>query len=71
MAYGNQCRNAGFACEWIMRFSSLKQTYLGDELGIPGDELTLAVNGPADAVARSTSLGTQWRASGPGLQGTG
>ena len=50
MAYGNQCGNAGFGCNWIMRLSNPNQTYLGDPLGVPGEESILAVNGPADAV---------------------
>ena len=50
MSYGKQCRDAGFSCDWIMRFSNPNQTYLGDPLGVPGEERTAAVNGPADAV---------------------
>ena len=50
MAYPNQCSQAGFSCDWILRFSNPNQTYLGDPLGVPGDERTRAVDGPADAV---------------------
>ena len=50
MGYADQCINAGFACELIMRFSNPNQTYRGDPMGVPGDERTLAVDGPADAV---------------------
>ena len=50
MSYGNQCGDAGFSCDRIMRFSNPNQTYLGDPLGVPGEERTAAVNGPADAV---------------------
>ena len=32
------------------RFSNPRQTYRGRRLGVPGDEPTLSVNGPADAV---------------------
>ena len=50
MAYPNQCYDAGFSCDWIMRFSNPDQTYLGDPLGVPGEERTRAVDGPSDAV---------------------
>ncbi len=50
MAYNTQCGNAGFNCDWIRRFSNPNQTWLGDPLGVPGDERTAAVDGPADAV---------------------
>lgn len=46
MAPGSQC----VYCDWILRFSNPKQTYLGDRLGLPDDELTSAVTAPADAV---------------------
>ena len=46
----SQCYNEGSSCEWILRFSNPNQTYLGDPLGVPGDEWTKALNGPADAV---------------------
>ena len=50
MAYADQCGEAGFGCDWILRFSNPNQTWLGDPLGVPGDERTRAVDGPADAV---------------------
>ena len=50
MACPNQCYDAGFSCDWIMRFSNPDQTYLGDPLGVPGEERTRAVDGPSDAV---------------------
>ena len=50
MAYGTQCVEAGVSCNWIMRFSNPNQTYLGDPLGVPGDDRRTAVDGPADAV---------------------
>ena len=50
MAYPDQCSDEGFSCKGIMRFSNPNQSYLGDPLGVPGNERTLAVNGPADAV---------------------
>ena len=49
MAYGAQCGDAGFDCDWILRFSNPNQSYLGDPLGVPGDSRTAAVTGPADA----------------------
>lgn len=50
MAYGTQCGRAGYTCDWIRRFSNPNQTWLGDPLGVPGDERMAAVGGPADAV---------------------
>ena len=50
MSYNTQCEEAGFLCEWIMRFSNPDQSWLGDPLGVPGDERTAVVDGPADAV---------------------
>ena len=53
MAYNAQCRDAGFWCREIPRFSNPDQRYpddTGDPLGVPGDEPTQAVDGPADAV---------------------
>ncbi len=50
MAYPTQCSDAGFGCNWILRFSNPNQSYLGDPLGVPGDERTRALTGPADAV---------------------
>ena len=50
MSYENQCGHADFHCDKLLRFSNSNQTYLGDPLGVPGDERTVGVNGPADAV---------------------
>ena len=50
MAYTRQCEDSGFLCDELLRFSNPNQTYLGDPLGVPGDERTSAVDGPADAV---------------------
>ena len=50
MAYTRQCEDSGFLCDELLRFSNPNQTHLGDPLGVPGDERTSAVNGPADAV---------------------
>ena len=46
MAHGSQC----VYCDWVLRFSNPKQTYLGDRLGLSDDARTSAVTGPADAV---------------------
>ena len=70
MAYPDQCVIAGgFTCEGVRRFSSPNQTYRGDPLGIPGDERTAALDGPADAVRtmnlmRHSVSGFRRRASG-------
>ena len=69
MAYPNQCSDAGFSCNQIMRFSNPNQTYLGDPLGVPGDQRTRVVDGPADAVralnlTRHSVAGFRPRASG-------
>ena len=49
MAYPDQCARAGFHCTQLFRFSNPDQTYAGDPLGVPGDEPSDAVDGPADA----------------------
>ena len=69
MAYPDQCSAERLSCNLIMRFSNPKQSYLGDPLGVPGDERTRAVNGPADAVralniTRHSVAGFRPRASG-------
>ena len=53
MSYDSQCRDEGIYCSQIQRFSNPRQSYQdenGHPLGVPGDELTDAVDGPADAV---------------------
>ncbi len=53
MAYNLQCRDEGIWCREIPRFSNPTLTYPnedGDPLGVPGDQPTGAVDGPADAV---------------------
>ena len=50
MAYPHQCSDAGFGCDWLLRFSNPNQNYLDDPLGVPGDSRTSDVAGPADAV---------------------
>ena len=54
MAYRSQCTDAGFTCPEIMRYSNSDQTHLGDPLGVPGTEWTLAAQGPVDAVRTIT-----------------
>ncbi len=44
-----QCRDAGYSCERLLRFSNPDLTYNGDPMGVPGDEPSLSVDGPADA----------------------
>ena len=55
MAYESQCEDAGIRCSHLMRFSNPDQTYslapdtAGDPMGVPGDEPSPLVTGPADA----------------------
>ena len=68
MAYSTQCREEGdFYCEGPLRFSSPRQAYRGDPLGIAGDVASPSVTGPSDAVralnnARATVEGFRSRA---------
>ncbi len=53
MAYFNQCASAGLSGPDLMRFSNPNQYYPdadGDPMGIPGDDPSEEVDGPADAV---------------------
>ena len=55
MAYSSQCRDAGFgfSCRQLPRFSNPNQRYpddTGDPLGVPGEQDTDALDGPADSV---------------------
>ena len=53
MAYNSQCKDAGFDCDEIQRFSNPSQRYpdeTGDPIGVPGDQPTDAIDGPADSV---------------------
>ena len=70
MAYSNQCRDAGFSCGRLLRFSNPDQTYEDDTLGVAGETATLRTRGPADAVrslnnARAVVAG--FREAGPDL----
>ena len=49
MAYFDQCDDSGLSCGRILRFSDPDRTHLGDSLGVPGDEETWTLDGPADA----------------------
>ncbi len=53
MSYNDQCADAGFDCRQLLRFSNPDQRYpdaSGHPLGIPGDDASEEVDGPADAV---------------------
>ena len=53
MATDFRCRDEGFYCRRLPRFSNPDQRYpdeAGDPLGVPGEERTDALDGPADAV---------------------
>ena len=53
MAYNFQCSDEGFRCRELPRFSNPQQRHpasTGAPLGVPGDQPTDAVDGPADAV---------------------
>ncbi len=49
MAYDSECRDAGIRCVRVVRFSNPDLTYNGDAMGVPGDEPSSSVTGPADA----------------------
>ena len=50
MAYHDQCRDADVVCRELLRFSNSSRTYQGNPLGMPGEETSFDVGGPADAV---------------------
>ena len=49
MSYEDRCADAGFRCEWLLRFSNPDQTYEGDPLGVAAGGTNQGVDGPADA----------------------
>lgn len=49
MAYPHQCRDAGFTCPRLLRFSNPDLLYEGDPMGVAGESRSFAVDGPADA----------------------
>jgi len=55
MAYNNQCADAGFNCQQLVRFSNPSQNYSGDPMGVLGRHNSSQVNGPSDA-ARTLNL---------------
>ena len=53
MAYPRQCRHAGLRSFPLMRFSNPNQRYPdedGEHLGVPGEQESSEVDGPADAI---------------------
>ena len=51
MSYGDQCGEVGgFGCQEIPYFSNPDLTYKGDPMGVPADNPSTGVDGPADAV---------------------
>ena len=55
MAYSDQCDDASFRCDEILRFSNPNQTYLGDPLGALEGSRAASALGPADA-ARTLNI---------------
>ena len=49
MAYQNQCRDSDFNCQGPLLFSNSDIVRDGDRLGVPGDNWSSSVVGPADA----------------------
>ena len=49
MATDGHCRDLGFTCPRLFRFSNPDQTHLGDPLGVPANDPTMGIHGPADA----------------------
>ena len=50
MAYYDQCEEVGgFYCPWVANFSNPEVTYNGDPTGVPVDNPSTGVDGPADA----------------------
>ena len=49
MASNSQCADAGFHCGRVSRYSNPDLSHNGDPTGVPGDERTTSLTGPADA----------------------
>ena len=49
MAYPSQCNDAGIRCSEVLRFSNPDLSWNGDPMGVPGDEPSSSLTGPADA----------------------
>ena len=70
MAYRNQCQDAGFACERLLRFSNPDLLYEGDPMGVAGTAASFAVGGPADArrtLNETRGIVASFRQAGPDL----
>ena len=50
MSYNKQCSDVGYDCTQVPYFSNPKLTYNGDPMGVPADNPSTGVDGPADAV---------------------
>ena len=50
MAYNYQCSEVGYYCTRLPYFSNPDLTYNGDPMGVPADNPSTGVDGPADAV---------------------
>ena len=64
MAYDTQCRDAGFRCRWLLRFSNPRQRHAGDPLGVPYGDGAPGVTGASDAAAVLDVMGplvAAWR----------
>ncbi len=72
MAYRTRCADKGFECTQLLRFSNPTLSYpeFVDHMGVPGEDVTDRVDGPADA-ARSMNqtreIVAAFRAFDPGL----
>ena len=49
MTYSTRCFDTNLDCSRLLRFSNPRQAWQGDPLGVPGNERTTSVSGPADA----------------------
>ena len=70
MAYPHQCRDSGFVCARLLRFSNPDLTYEGDPMGISGESGSFAVDGPADArrtLNDTRNIIASFRGAGPDL----
>ena len=70
MAYSSQCRDAGFTCPRLLRFSNPDLLHEGDPMGVAGESRSFAVNGPADArrtLNETRDLVASFREAGPDL----
>ncbi len=64
MSYDRQCRDAGFSCTKLLRFSNPRQAWNGDPLGVRFEPDAFGVAGPADAAVilnATAPLVAEWR----------